>query len=302
MANLKLLKKRVLITGANGLLGQKLVDAFLGDFDVHGLGLRQESSLQADGYEYVGCDITNRSELHALVKKLQPDVVVNAAAYTHVDNSEVEKEACWKVNVNGVENIASAAKAAGAFVAHVSTDYVFDGVEGNYDEESRPNPLGYYGRSKLAGENALFGSRTEFAIARTMVLYGTGKDLKPNFATWLVGALGKSEPVNIVDDQYGHPTLVDDLAVAIRKIVDLKKTGVYHVTGCECDNRFNFALKLADVFGFDRELIRPVSTEDLNQMAPRPLNSSFNLNKLHDEIGYRLSGIKEGLKKLKKQL
>ncbi|MFQ5648888.1 MAG: dTDP-4-dehydrorhamnose reductase [bacterium] len=302
MANLKLLKKKVLISGANGLLGQKLVETFQHDFEVHGLGIKPDSALQLDGYEYVQCDITRRKNVLALVKSLEPNYIINAAAYTNVDGSEEDKETCWKVNVTGVENLAYAARRMAAVLIHISTDYVFDGVDGNYNEESVPHPLGYYGRSKLAGENAVMLSGAEYAILRTMVLYGTGKNVKPNFATWLVGKLRAGERVTIVDDQYGHPTLADDLAFAVYKIVELKKTGLYHVTGSDCDTRYDFALKLADVFGFDKSLIARIKTKDLNQKAPRPLNCSFDLSKLYDEVGVKLGGIEEGLTKLKQQL
>lgn len=302
MANLKLLRKKVLITGANGLLGQRLVQTFGKEFEVHGTGIKDHADVLFENYEYWRCDITNRKNMMALVKELHPSFVINAAAYTNVDASEEDREACWKVNVKGVENLAAAAKVVGAFMVQISTDYVFDGKEGNYTEKSKPNPLGYYGKSKLAGENVLIGDGVKFAIARTMVLYGTGKNQKLNFATWLVQELGKGRSVNIVDDQFGHPTLADDLALAILKIVKQRNAGIYHVAGSECDSRYHFALKLAEIFDFDLNLIRPINTAELNQKAPRPLNSSFILDKLHNEVGFKLSDIENGLKKLKVQL
>jgi len=187
-------------------------------------------------------------------------------------------------------------------LVHVSTDYVFDGKAEGYHEESKPNPLGFYGKSKLAGENALIGSDAEFAITRTMVLYGYGKGLRLNFATWLAEKLRAGEPVNIVDDQLGHPTLADDLALAIKKIADLKKIGIFHAAGKEFGSRLDFAVKLAEVFGFDKSLISPAKTADLNQPAPRPLNSRFIMDKLKREIDYELGDMTEGIKKLKQQL
>ncbi len=300
--NLKILKKPVLITGTNGLLGQKLVRAFVPDFEVHGLGIKREALFQTPGFDYTPCDITDRNDTTELVKRLQPHYIINSAAYTHVDDSETNRETCWNVNVTGVENLAAAAKTVNATMVHISTDYVFDGERGDYTEDARPNPLGFYGRSKLAGENAIIGSGVPFVIVRTMVLYGVSEGLKPNFATWLAEQLRLGKPVNIVDDQFGHPTLVDDLAEAILEIVQLQKTGIFHVAGSECASRYEFALKLAEVFGFDRKLIHRVKTEDLGQKAKRPLNSRFNLDKLHGEVGYRLSDMEEGLRKFRAQL
>jgi len=302
MGNLKLLKKKVLITGSNGLLGQKLVKQFLDGFEVYGIG-RQESAAVTNGhYNYHQCDITDRKSMTSLIKSIEPQYIVNSAAYTNVDGSEDDKETCWKVNVTAVESLAVIAKSLNAYFMHISTDYVFDGSADIYDEEARPNPLGYYGKAKLAGENAVIGSGVESAIARTMVLFGAGIGLRLNFATWLVDKLQNGQPVNIVDDQFGHPTLVDELAFAVRQLTEVRKTGIFNVAGNEYDSRYAFALKLAEVFGFDKNLVNQISTSELNQNAPRPLRSRFDMSKLQNEIGCQLSDINEALLKFKAQL
>ena len=302
MGNLKLFKQKVLVIGANGLLGQKIVETFLDDFEVHGIGRKNKPSLEFDKFNYTVCDITNREQILELVRTFEPHFIVNSAAYTNVDGCEDEKEDCWKINVVGVENLANTAKRFGIHVVHMSTDYVFDGVEGNYDEESRPKPLGYYGRTKLAAENALISSGIDCAIVRTMVLFGIGIDLNHNFVTWTIEKLTKGESIEIVDDQFGHPTLVDDLAKAILKIVDLKKTGIYNIAGSECMSRFELAQKIAEVFDLNSSLIHSIKTKDLNQKAPRPLNSSFDLNKTLKELGFQLSDVEKGLQTLRQQL
>lgn len=302
MSKLKIVKNKVLVTGANGLLGQKLVVELQEDYEVHGIGRSPESVLQFPHYTYSPCDITQRNDVLDLIKQHEPHYVVNAAAYTNVDGCEDAKEECWKVNVIGVENLAHAARKVNATLIHVSSDYIFDGVKGVYDEDSKPNPLGYYGRAKLASENAVLKTGIEHAIVRTMVLYGTGKELRPNFATWLVTKLSQGENVNIVDDQYGHPTLVDDLAHAIMKIIDLDKHGIFHVVGSEYLSRYEFALKLADVFEVDRSLISRIKTEELQQKAPRPLNSHFSIEKAKRELGIEMSDAETGLKLLKRQI
>ena len=300
MANLKLLKNKVLVAGANGLLGQKVVQTLQHDFEVHGFGQRPEPAL-AD-LAYTRCDVTRPSEVRKLVQAFRPDFIVNAAAYTNVDGCEDDKETCWRVNAHGPEYLAEAARRVGAAVIHVSTDYVFDGSEEEYTEESKPNPLSYYGRAKLAGENAVIASGVPCAILRTMILYGTGVNVKPNFALWLVNQLSQDQPVRIVDDQYGHPTLVDDLALAIRRVIELNKPDLFHVCGADYISRYDFALELARVFGFRTDLITPIKTAELKQKAVRPLRSKFNLSKLHTELDVHPRGIEAGLQELKRQL
>ncbi|HXG01325.1 MAG TPA: NAD(P)-dependent oxidoreductase, partial [Bacteroidota bacterium] len=209
---------------------------------------------------------------------------------------------CWKTNVEGVENIIEAARRNDTMVIHISTDYVFDGRSGPYTENDRPEPLSYYGKSKLASENALRSSGLPYLIARTMVLYGFAPGVKPNFALWLIENLEKGRKVNVVDDQYGNPTLVDDLAYGLIQGFEMGRTGIYHLAGRDIVSRYEFALKLAKVFNFDPALINPVKTADLKQPAPRPLKSGLITLKAEVELGYKPSTVEQGLIILKTQL
>ncbi len=300
MANLRLHKERVLVFGANGLLGQKLVQVLREDFEVCGAGRKAEPAVA--GLVYSACDLTRPNDVRRLLQEQEPHYVVNAAAYTNVDGCEDDKETCWQVNAHGPGYLAKSAARVGAFLVHVSTDYVFDGREEIYTETAKPHPLSYYGRAKLAGENAVIASGVTWAIVRTMILYGAGVGLRPNFATWLLDRLGQGEPVRIVDDQYGHPTLVDDLAEAIRRILAGKHPGTFHVCGADYVSRYDFARRLAEVFGFDSRLITPIKTADLKQRARRPLRSHFSLEKIRRELDFQPRGIEAGLQTLKQQL
>lgn len=303
MANLKLHKDKTMIFGANGLLGQKLVQAFSEKYEVLAAGRKPKPALDLEDVQYITSDIIDRAAVRKTIRDIKPKVLINAAAYTNVDGCEDQREECWNVNVHGVENLAHAAKSIDAWLIHISTDYLFDGKEGvRYAEDSKPNPLSYYGRSKLAGENTVIASGVEYTIVRTMILYGTGKELRLNFATWLVHKLSKGEAVKIVDDQFGHPTLVDDLAKAVLRIAELKKTGVFHVCGADYISRYDFAVKLAQIFGFDVSLIQRAKTAELNQKAVRPMHSRFDLTKTTRELGIELCGVEEGLNILKQQL
>jgi len=295
--------KRVLITGSNGLLGQKTVELFSrSDYTLRLVSLEEHSVFDERTYPYRQIDLTKRQDVRQLVDEFEPEVIINTAAITDVDACETNRGAAWQVNVACVENLAIAAKLVGAALVHISTDYVFDGKNGPYSELDRPNPISYYGRTKLASENVLLTSGIPFTILRTMVLYGTGVQVKPNFALWLISSLGEGKQVRIVTDQLGTPTLVDDLAYAILKVVELDRTGLFHIAGPDLVSRYEFAVTLANVFDFNTKLIAPAKTSTMKQAAPRPLKSGLITLKAQTELELRLSGPEHGLTILKNQL
>lgn len=299
---MQLLPRKVLIIGANGLLGQQLVKVFYDDYEVHALGPQPEPHLPRGKFQYHQGDIADRQQLRDLVQALVPNFIMNAAAFTDVDGSETQRELCWKVNVTGVENLVYAAQKVEARLIHVSTDYVFDGKHGPYREDDRPNALGFYARSKLAGENVLISSEANYAIARTMVLYGSGYEVRPNFVTWLISQLQNGKPVRIVDDQFGNPTLASELAQALRTLAESGHHGVYHLSGSEVIDRYHFAVKIAEVFDLDANLIQPIKTSELKQASPRPLRSGFDISKAVRELGINMSDVVGGLQKFKAEL
>ena len=297
------IQKKILLTGANGLLGQKTAEVFAKETD-HELLLADLAGRAEEPrkYSYISLDITNKEKVKSVVKDYKPDIIINAAAYTNVDGCETERELSWKVNVDAVKHLIIASRYNASKIIHISTDYIFDGVKGGYDEDSTPNPLSFYGKSKLASENALFASGVSSAVIRTMIVYGNGKNVRKNFALWLIDKLGNNQPVKIVDDQFGMPTMVDDLGLALVRIVDRERTGIYNVCGSEYLSRYEFALKLADVFEYDSGMIEPIKTAELQQAAARPMNSSFVLLKAETELGLKTLNVTDGLYMLKSQL
>jgi dTDP-4-dehydrorhamnose reductase len=296
--------KKIILLGSNGLLGQKLAELLLRGSPhlVILSSVEDVPVVQYQSVEYVRIDITSKKDVRQAVVKYEPDVLVNCAAMTNVDVCESERELAWKINVTGVEHLIDAAKVHGSAIVHVSTDYIFDGRAGPYTEEDRPNPLSYYGKSKLASENALRASGVQFLIARTMVLYGYATAVKPNFVLWLVQSLEKGTSVRIVDDQMGNPTFVDDLAYGLLRAIELGKTGIFNLAGREIVNRYDFALSVAKVFGLDASLISPIKTSQLQQPAPRPMKSGLVTLKAEVELGYKPLSIEESLLVLKNQL
>ena len=296
--------ERVLVVGSNGLLGQKVAEQLVRGFNYHVTLTSVESApvREMPAAPYMQADITNRKTVKDLVGSVNPDVIINCAAMTNVDACETEREIAWKINVGGVEHLIEAARKKPATVIHVSSDYVFDGKNGPYNEDARPEPLSYYGKSKLAGENALRTSGLPYFVARTMVLYGQAEGVKANFAIWLINSLRDRQTVRIVDDQIGNPTLVDDLAFGLIRAMEMRRTGVYNIAGKDIMSRFDFAVALAKAFGLDPSLIQPIKTSQLNQPAARPLKSGLITLKAEVDLGLKLSGVEQGLAMLKSQL
>jgi dTDP-4-dehydrorhamnose reductase len=296
--------KRVLITGSNGLLGQKFVELLSNSQNYSMLltSKHDSSVFQEEFLTYQKLDITQKQKVLAAVDGFEPDLIVHTAAMTDVDRCETERETAWRTNVTGVENLIHAAKFSGTHIIHISSDYVFDGKSGPYIELDRPNPLGYYGRTKLASENLLHTSGISCTILRTMVLYGVGHRVKPNFALWVLKNLRAEKPVRVVDDQIGNPTLAEDVAYAILKVIELKRKGLYHVAGPDLMSRYEFALAVARTFGFNKKLITPVKTSAMKQASPRPLRSGFITLKAETDLDIKLAGVDHGLTVLKNQL
>ena len=294
---------RILITGANGLLGQAVMHIFTreSDYELIQSSVEEKPSINF-GAEYFRLDITNKDEVKNAVREFQPKVILNCAAFTDVDKCETERELCWKLNVDAVKNLIIASRINDCKIVHISTDYIFDGKYGPYDETAIPNPISFYGRSKLASENALLASGVDYVIARTMVLYGLGVNVKPNFALWMISKLKAKEKINIVDDMFGNSTLSDDLAYGCLKLVEKNAKGIYHIAGRDIESRFDFTMKLCDVFGYDKNLVAKIKTKDLNQPAPRPLKSGLITLKAETELDFKPMDTIESLRVLKYQL
>ena len=296
--------ERILVIGSNGLLGQKVAEQLVRGSAARIILASVEDVPVRDllSTEYIRLDITVRKDVREVVGTVNPDVIINCAAMTNVDACETERDMAWKINVSGVEHLVEAARGKGATIVHVSSDYVFDGKSGPYTEDDRPEPLSYYGKSKLASENALRTSGLPHFIARTIVLYGIAPGVKANFALWLIKSLNAGQTVRIVDDQIGNPTLVDDLAFGLLRAVELGKSGVYNIAGRDIVTRFEFAVRLAKFFGLDPKLIHPIKTAQLRQPAARPLRSGLITLKAEVDLGLKPSTIEEGLAILKSQL
>ena len=297
-----LVKRRIIIAGGNGMLGQRLIEFYNKLNDVELISTSVEEKSVFDDVDYVQADISNRNGIKKVVYDFCPDFIINAAAYTNVDKSESERELAWKINVKGVEYLSETARVLDSHLIHISTDYIFDGRSGPYTENDTPNPLGYYARTKLASENTLKISGCKNTILRTNVLYGTAKYSRPDFVKWVVESLRANKEIRIVDDQINNPTFIDDLVQGINKIVELRREGIYNIGGNEFLNRYEFTLMIAEYFKLDKNLVKKIKTEELNQPARRPLKSGLITIKAQSELGYKPHTILQSLELMKTEL
>jgi dTDP-4-dehydrorhamnose reductase len=298
-------EKKILITGSNGLLGQKLVYALQQRKDATLIATsRGENRLkEKTGYLYESLDITDKAQVQNIISKYQPDCIINTAAMTNVDACETKREECRLINVTGVENIIASIKKTQSQFIHLSTDFVFDGNNGPYSEDDTPNPLSYYAQSKYDSEKIVMQSEIPWTIIRTIIIYGVSENMsRLNLILWAVKSLSKGEKIRVVTDQYRAPTLAEDLANACVNAAMKKKTGIYHVSGRETMSIIQIVNTVADYFQLDKNLVAPVTTSSLNQPARRPPRTGFIIDKAIRELDYHPHTLAEGLEIVKKQL
>ncbi len=302
--------KKILLTGANGLLGQKLVGLLT---QTSGIELtataRNDNRLPyTNGYTYHSLDITDRQQVLSLVDTIRPDVVIHTAAMTDVDTCELDKEACWQQNVHAVGYLADACRLAGAFLLHVSTDFIFDGAAGPYDEEAEGNPISFYGWSKYAAEKVVISAGRmdvplRWAIARTVLVYGIAHDMsRSNIILWVKKSLEDGKPIKVVTDQWRSPTLAEDLAMGCYLIADGEAKGIFNISGQEVLTPYEMAIQTADYFGLDKSLISQADASTFTQVARRPPRTGFVLDKARTVLGYNPHTFQEGIAVLASQL
>lgn len=293
---------RILVTGCNGLLGQRLLTTFSHDGnDLYGMDLARCPINKGMSFNYLSQDLTSHKSTVNSIRDIDPEIIIHTAAMTGVDDCETERGKCWQANVTATEYVVKAAKGAEAKVIYISTDYIFNGKDGPYSEEHPADPISYYGRSKLAGENVVRGGMINYAIVRSIVLYGLGLQAKASFLSWLLKMLRESKEVRIVTDQWGNTTIADDVALGISKIIELNRTGIYNIGGRDFLSRFDFARIAARYFQLDADLIHPISTAELNQPAPRPLKSGLIIDKAERDLGVTFRSLKESFALYKSQ-
>ncbi len=305
--------KKILITGSNGLLGQKLVANLIKRKDIQliATSIGVNRLIKKDGYIYESLDITNKTEVEKIFTKYNPAVVINTAAMTNVDACETKRDECWALNVTAVQNMVGVmenekwkTENEKPLLIHLSTDFIFDGEKGTeYLETDKPNPQSYYALSKFESEKVLQNSTINWAIARTIIIYGIVANMsRSNIVLWAKDTLTKGQKINVVDDQFRSPTLAEDLADGCISIADKGARGIYHLSGKETMSILELVYKVADFWKLDKSLVNPIKSHTLNQAAKRPPFTGFIIDKAKHELGYNPHSFMEGLEILDKQL
>jgi dTDP-4-dehydrorhamnose reductase len=290
---------KVLVTGSNGLLGQKLIQL-----------LRQEPGLEVVAtsrganklarlcpeVRFVPLDVTDAGQVHQVLSQERPTHLLHTAAMTNVDECELHQTACWEQNVTAVQHLVAACEQYQIHLLHLSTDFVFSGEEGPLQEDARPAPVNFYGRSKQAAEHLVQACRTPWAILRTVLVYGVAHEYgRTNIVLWVRDSLLAGKPINVVNDQFRTPTLAEDLAQGCWLAARHQATGVYHLSGREMFTPYQMAVQVAEFFGLDKSLITPVDASSFSQPAQRPLRTGFIIDKAVGNLGYAPRTFTEGI-------
>lgn len=299
------MKKTILITGANGLLGQKLVELLVqqSTIDLIATAKGENRLPNSAGYRYVSLDITNSGEVHTVFETYQPDVVIHTAAMTNVDTCETDQTGCELLNVTAVAYLIEACQKHDTFLCHLSTDFIFDGTDGPYTEEAIPNPISVYGASKLRAEKLLENSSIRWAIARTVLVFGIVSDMsRTNIILWVKKSLEEGKQINVVTDQFRTPTLAEDLAMGCWLIAHKEAQGIFNISGSDFLTPYEMAIKTANFYGLPVELIKQADSSTFSQPAKRPPRTGFILDKARRELGYQPRTFDEGIALMAKQI
>lgn len=296
---------RILITGSNGLLGQKLIDALRNDPEIELIATSrgEDRSPEPLWERFRSLDITSKSEVDRVLDETGPDCVIHTAAMTNVDACELDPSACQLNNVTATAHLVAASERVGAHFVLLSTDFIFDGGAGPYHEADEPAPMSIYGQSKLDAERVVMESGANWSIARTIIVYGVARGLsRSNIVLWAKGALEKGEPIKVVDDQWRMPTLAEDLADGCIRIAKRRAGGIYHLCGPDGMSILELVNRVAAFFRLDASIVTSVKSDTLGQPAKRPPRTGFIIDKARRELGYAPRGFEEGLAVVAHQL
>jgi len=291
----------VLVTGANGFLGYYLIRRLLEkDFDViaTGKGVCRLPFTDHSRFVYAEMDFTDPYSVHDVFQKYHPAIVIHGGAITKPDECELNQWQAYLVNVEGTVTVLLNAAENKSYFIFLSTDFIFDGQKGMYKEMDTPNPVNYYGKTKLEAEEAVKEYEYDWAIVRTVLVYGKPILSRSNILTIVKEKLEKGETYNVLDDQVRTPTYVEDLAKGILQLMENRAKGVYHLSGKDVMTPYQMACKTADHLGLDKKLIRRVTASDFSQPARRPLLTGFDISKARAELGFEPVSFAEGLTKM----
>ncbi|WP_162427609.1 SDR family oxidoreductase [Pontibacter pudoricolor] len=291
--------KRILITGSNGLLGQKLAELLLDQPEVEVLATsRGENKLATivPALPFASMDVTDKAQVEAIVSKFRPTHIIHTAAMTNVDQCETDHEGALLLNRDAVQFLVDACEKYNVHLIHVSTDFIFDGEDGPYSEDAKANPVNFYGETKRLAEEIVKKARCRWAILRTVLVYGVAHDYgRTNIVLWVRDSLQAGKVIKVVDDQFRTPTLAEDLAQGCWLAAKHDAEGIYHISGSEMLTPYDMALQVADYFNLDKSLIDKADGSTFTQPAKRPPKTGFIITKAKKDLGYLPHTFAEGI-------
>lgn len=299
--------KKILVTGSNGLLGQKIIYKLKKNEGIELMAVNRGANKINDktGYRYTSLDITDQMQVNELISSFRPDAMIHSAAMTNVDACELKKDECWKTNVDAVQYLIEAIKKLNnnCHLIHLSTDFIFDGQKGNYKEEDEPAPLSYYAKSKAESENIVMQSGLRWSIVRTILIYGVIDDRsRSNIVLWVKNSLEQGNEIKVINDQFRSPTLAEDLAEGCIAIAQKGAEGIFHISGEEYFSIDQIVKKIISFFNLDKTKVTYVTSEELKQPARRPPKTGFDITKAKRVLGYEPHTFDEGLRIIQQQL
>ena len=297
--------KRILITGSNGLLGQKLAELLLTQPDVEILATsRGENKLATilPQVPFASLDVTDKAQVETIVADFRPTHIIHTAAMTNVDQCETDREGALLLNRDAVQYLVDACEKYNVHLIHVSTDFIFDGEDGPYSEDADANPVNFYGETKRLAEEIVKKAKCKWAILRTVLVYGVAHDYgRTNIVLWVRDSLQAGKVIKVVDDQFRTPTLAEDLAMGCWLAAKHDAEGIYHISGSEMLTPYDMALQVADYFNLDKSLIDKADGNTFTQPAKRPPKTGFIITKAKKDLGYRPHSFAEGIRVVAEQ-
>jgi dTDP-4-dehydrorhamnose reductase len=290
---------KILVTGSNGLLGQKLTDLLVkkGDIQLIATARGENRNPLKSGYIYEQLDILDEEATREIIVKHRPDCVIHGAAMTQVDDCETKQIECIRLNINTVEHLIELSVEFDFRLVHLSTDFIFDGTKAMLKEEDIARPLSFYGWSKLEAENRILEMANNYAIIRTVLVYGNVADMsRSNIILWAYNTLKEQKAAKVVDDQFRTPTLAEDLAVGCFLAAMSKENGIFNIAGNDFLSIYELVQMIAAMYGFSMDRIERVSSSTLNQPAKRPPITGLNIEKAQRILGYQPHSLSEGIR------
>ena len=296
------MKKKILIVGANGFAGRRILNDLSRneDYLITGCSLHDDIAPGSGNYHFISADIRQMPEQSAVFREARPDVVINTSALSVADYCETHREEAESINITAVGQLAFRCETSGARLIHLSTDFDFSGnTTHSYTEEDLPGPVNYYGVTKLKGENRVTDLCSNYAIARVAVIYGAPLPGQHGNVLQLVAdRLRSNEEIRVVADQWRTPTYVGDVSQGIEKLIKHPNSGIYHICGSECLTIADIAYRVADTLNLDYSLILPVTTQQMGEAIPRPRFSGLSIEKARTELGYQPHTLEEGIRRM----